>query len=56
MVRRHLKISHENFKSGIHDIVQLQMQLVYKDGSESETIIEVNLRYPGKHDRNIVRK
>ncbi|XP_011873780.1 PREDICTED: uncharacterized protein LOC105565305 [Vollenhovia emeryi] len=30
-------------------------QLVYKDGSESETIIEVNLRHPGKHDRNITR-
>ncbi|XP_020297647.1 uncharacterized protein LOC109862119 isoform X2 [Pseudomyrmex gracilis] len=30
-------------------------QLVYKDGSQSETIIEVNLRHPGKHDRNITR-
>jgi len=33
----------------------LQTQLVYKDGSQSETVIEVNLRHPGKHDRNIVR-
>ncbi|KAL6264113.1 hypothetical protein P5V15_004191 [Pogonomyrmex californicus] len=30
-------------------------QLVYKDGSQSETIIEVNLRHPGKHDRNITK-
>ncbi|XP_050455769.1 uncharacterized protein LOC126853760 [Cataglyphis hispanica] len=30
-------------------------QLVYKDGSQSETMIEVNLRHPGKHDRNITR-
>lgn len=30
-------------------------QLVYRDGSESETIIEVKLRHPGKHDRNITR-
>jgi len=34
----------------------LQTQLVYKDGSQSETVIEVNLRHPGKHDRNIVKK
>lgn len=30
-------------------------QLVYHDGSKSETIIEVNLRHPGKHDRNLTR-
>ncbi|EGI59506.1 hypothetical protein G5I_12335 [Acromyrmex echinatior] len=30
-------------------------QLVYKDGSQSETIIEVNLRHPGKHNRNTTR-
>ncbi|KYN36526.1 Superoxide dismutase [Cu-Zn], partial [Trachymyrmex septentrionalis] len=30
-------------------------QLVYKDGSQSETIIEVNLRHPGKHNHNITR-
>ncbi|XP_025262110.1 uncharacterized protein LOC105249019 [Camponotus floridanus] len=30
-------------------------QLVYKDGSQSETVIEVNLRHPGKHDRNITK-
>jgi len=31
-----------------------QTQLVYNDGSKSETVIEVNLRHPGKHDRNVV--
>ncbi|KAJ9574059.1 hypothetical protein L9F63_008585 [Diploptera punctata] len=30
-------------------------QLVYNDGSKSETVIEVNLRHPGKHDRNLTR-
>ncbi|XP_034178940.2 uncharacterized protein Rsod isoform X1 [Osmia lignaria lignaria] len=30
-------------------------QLVHRDGSQSETIIEVKLRHPGKHDRNITR-
>jgi hypothetical protein len=30
-----------------------QTQLVYNDGSKSETVIEVNLRHPGKHDRNV---
>jgi Cu/Zn superoxide dismutase len=30
-------------------------QLVYNDGSKSETVIEVNLRHPGKHDRNVTR-
>ncbi|XP_046613525.1 uncharacterized protein LOC124301932 isoform X1 [Neodiprion virginianus] len=30
-------------------------QLVYRDNSKSETIIEVNLRHPGKHDRNVTR-
>lgn len=28
-------------------------QLIGNDGSQSDTIIEVKLRYPGKHDRNI---
>ncbi|XP_062551258.1 uncharacterized protein LOC134216338 [Armigeres subalbatus] len=28
-------------------------QLIGNDGSQSDTIIEVNLRYPGKHDRNM---
>ncbi|XP_058804660.1 uncharacterized protein LOC131671891 [Phymastichus coffea] len=30
-------------------------QLIYNDGSQSDTIIEVNLRHPGKHDRNVTR-
>ncbi|XP_012281553.1 uncharacterized protein LOC105700357 [Orussus abietinus] len=30
-------------------------QLVYRDDSKSETIIEVNLHHPGKHDRNVTR-
>ncbi|XP_008545809.1 uncharacterized protein LOC103570004 [Microplitis demolitor] len=30
-------------------------QLVYKDHSQSETIIEVKLRHPGERDRNITR-
>ncbi|KAJ8686259.1 hypothetical protein QAD02_022053, partial [Eretmocerus hayati] len=30
-------------------------QLIYNDGSQSDTIIEVNLRHPGKYDRNITR-
>lgn len=30
-------------------------QLVYNDGSKSETVIEVNLRHPGKHDRNVTQ-
>ncbi|XP_034936914.1 uncharacterized protein Rsod [Chelonus insularis] len=30
-------------------------QLIYKDGSPSDTIIEVKLRHPGDHDRNITR-
>ncbi|KAK2588649.1 hypothetical protein KPH14_006415 [Odynerus spinipes] len=30
-------------------------QLVYKDGSKSETVIEVKLRHPGENDRNITR-
>ncbi|XP_066586391.1 uncharacterized protein Rsod [Prorops nasuta] len=30
-------------------------QLVYRDGSQSETILEVKLRHPGKYDRNITR-
>lgn len=30
-------------------------QLVYNDGSKSDTVIEVNLRYPGKQDRNLTR-
>lgn len=29
-------------------------QLVYKDGSKSETVIEIKLQHPGKNDRNIV--
>ncbi|XP_055533520.1 uncharacterized protein LOC129723361 [Wyeomyia smithii] len=28
-------------------------QLIGNDGSQSDTIIEVKLRYPGKHDRNV---
>ncbi|XP_063233143.1 uncharacterized protein LOC134536961 [Bacillus rossius redtenbacheri] len=30
-------------------------QLVYRDGSTSDTVIEVKLRHPGKHDRNVTR-
>ncbi|XP_034232585.1 uncharacterized protein LOC117640300 [Thrips palmi] len=30
-------------------------QLIYSDNSQSDTVIEVNLRHPGKHDRNITR-
>ncbi|XP_023244895.1 uncharacterized protein LOC106647898 [Copidosoma floridanum] len=30
-------------------------QLIYNDGSQSDTTIEVNLRHPGKHDRNVTR-
>ncbi|XP_017780045.1 PREDICTED: uncharacterized protein LOC108565217 [Nicrophorus vespilloides] len=30
-------------------------QLVYNDGSMSDTIIEVKLRHPGKNDRNMTR-
>lgn len=30
-------------------------QLIYNDGSQSDTVIEVKLRHPGKHDRNITR-
>lgn len=33
----------------------LQTQLVYKDGSKSDTVIEVSLRHPGKNDRNLTR-
>ncbi|BES96735.1 Copper/zinc superoxide dismutase (SODC) [Nesidiocoris tenuis] len=28
-------------------------QLIHSDGSSSDTIMEVNLRHPGKHDRNV---
>ncbi|KZC13221.1 hypothetical protein WN55_05919, partial [Dufourea novaeangliae] len=30
-------------------------QLLHRDGSESETIIEVKLRHPGRHDRNVTK-
>ncbi|KAJ4431919.1 hypothetical protein ANN_20526 [Periplaneta americana] len=30
-------------------------QLVYNDDSKSDTVIEVKLRHPGKHDRNLTR-
>ena len=30
-------------------------QLVHQDGSQSETLIEVKLRHPGKHNRNITK-
>ncbi|KAL3268164.1 hypothetical protein HHI36_007291 [Cryptolaemus montrouzieri] len=30
-------------------------QLIHRDGSKSDTTIEVKLRYPGKNDRNITR-
>ncbi|XP_076266542.1 superoxide dismutase family protein Rsod [Rhynchophorus ferrugineus] len=30
-------------------------QLIYTDGSSSDTTVEVKLRYPGKNDRNITR-
>ncbi|XP_031842214.1 uncharacterized protein Rsod isoform X2 [Nomia melanderi] len=30
-------------------------QLVHRDGSESETILEVKLHHPGKYDRNITK-
>lgn len=33
----------------------LQTQLVYNDGSKSDSVIEVNLRHPGKQDRNLTR-
>lgn len=29
-------------------------QLIHNDGSKSDTVIEINLRHPGKNDRNIV--
>lgn len=29
-------------------------QLIHTDGSQSETVIEVKLRHPGKNDRNMV--
>lgn len=29
-------------------------QLVYRDGSTSDTVIEIKLRHPGKFDRNVV--
>ncbi|XP_076244983.1 uncharacterized protein Rsod [Calliopsis andreniformis] len=31
------------------------IQLIHRDGSQSETVIEVKLRHPGKHDRNITK-
>lgn len=30
-------------------------QLIYNDGSQSDTTIEVKLRHPGTRDRNVVR-
>jgi len=30
-------------------------QLIHNDGSSSDTVIEVNLRHPGKNDRNMTR-
>ncbi|XP_044755346.1 uncharacterized protein LOC123314251 [Coccinella septempunctata] len=30
-------------------------QLIHRDGSKSDTTIEVKLRYPGKNDRNVTR-
>ncbi|KAF2895528.1 hypothetical protein ILUMI_10646 [Ignelater luminosus] len=30
-------------------------QLIYNDGSKSDTVVEIKLRHPGKHDRNITR-
>ncbi|XP_014235437.1 uncharacterized protein LOC106658129 [Trichogramma pretiosum] len=30
-------------------------QLIYKDGSQSDTVIEVNLRHPGKYNTNVTR-
>ncbi|KAF5278486.1 hypothetical protein FQA39_LY05975 [Lamprigera yunnana] len=30
-------------------------QLIYNDGSQSDTIVEINLRHPGKHDSNITK-
>ncbi|KAK4875753.1 hypothetical protein RN001_012175 [Aquatica leii] len=30
-------------------------QLIYNDGSQSDTVIEISLRYPGKRDSNITR-
>lgn len=29
-------------------------QLIHNDGSKSDTIVELNLRHPGVHDRNVV--
>lgn len=29
--------------------------MVYKDGSATDTIIEVNLKHPGKQNRNVTR-
>ncbi|XP_043258035.1 uncharacterized protein LOC122400578 [Colletes gigas] len=31
------------------------LQLVYRDGSRSDTVIEVKLQHPGKHDRNVTK-
>lgn len=28
---------------------------MYRDGAKSDTIVEVNLRYPGRNDRNLTR-
>ena len=33
----------------------IQSQVVYHDGSATDTIIEVNLKHPGKQNRNITR-
>ncbi|XP_008207466.1 uncharacterized protein LOC100124033 [Nasonia vitripennis] len=30
-------------------------QLIYKDGSQSDTVMEVKLRHPGRQDRNVTR-
>lgn len=29
-------------------------QLIHNDGSKSDTVVEINLRHPGKFDRNVV--
>ncbi|XP_022670740.1 uncharacterized protein LOC111254308 [Varroa destructor] len=46
--------SFDDPKSAVQGFVRLR-QLEYKDGSSSETFIEVDLRYPGKYDRNLTR-
>ena len=43
-----------NSRSKADFFISFQTQLIYRDNSQSETIIEVKLRHPGENDRNIV--